>query len=136
MAFPKLHAFLGLLRKYWRSKMQASLPTPDAGEMVLGFKSGDSKLYKRTSAGADTAFIEEGDTRLTDARTPTAHTHTASEVTDFNSAARAQVEAELVAGANITLTPSGSGATRQITIASTGGGANQAEVIGLIIALG
>lgn len=48
------------------------------------------------------------------------HSHTASEVTDFNSAARAQVEAELVAGTGITLTPSGTGASRQITIAATG----------------
>lgn len=53
---------------------------------------------------------------------PTAHTHISTEITDFNSASRAQTEAELVAGTNITITPSGSGATRQLTIASTGGG--------------
>lgn len=41
---------------------------------------------------------------------------------DFNAEARAQTEAALVAGSNITLTPSGSGANRQITIAATGGG--------------
>ena len=39
-----------------------------------------------------------------------------------NSAIRAQVEAEIAAGSNITITPSGSGATRILTIASTGGG--------------
>ena len=50
------------------------------------------------------------------------HTHTASNVTDFNSASRGQVEAMLVAGSNVTLTPAGSGASRTITIASTGGG--------------
>jgi hypothetical protein len=41
-------------------------------------------------------------------------------ISDFASASRAQTEAELVAGANITITPSGAGATRQLTIASTG----------------
>lgn len=45
----------------------------------------------------------------------------ASAISDFNAEARAQTEAALVAGSNITLTPSGSGANRQITIAATGG---------------
>jgi hypothetical protein len=47
---------------------------------------------------------------------------TSAALTDFNSASRAQTEAALVAGANVTITPSGSGATRQLTIAATGGG--------------
>ena len=46
----------------------------------------------------------------------------ASQVTDFNSATRAQVEAELIAGTNVTITPAGSGATRTLTIAASGGG--------------
>ncbi len=54
--------------------------------------------------------------------TPSAHTHTASEVTDYAAAARAQVESMLVAGSNVTLTPSGTGALRQITVAASGGG--------------
>lgn len=49
-------------------------------------------------------------------------TQTAATISDFNSAARAQTEAELVAGANITITPSGAGATRQLTIAAAAGG--------------
>ena len=48
-----------------------------------------------------------------------------TDISDFNSASRAQTEAELVAGSNITITPSGTGATRQLTIASTGGGSAQ-----------
>lgn len=48
-------------------------------------------------------------------------TQAASTISDFSSTARAQIEAALVAGANITITPSGSGATRQLTIAATGG---------------
>lgn len=51
-------------------------------------------------------------------------TQTSSTISDFNSAARAQTEAELVAGSNITITPAGSGATRTLTIAATGGGSS------------
>lgn len=42
--------------------------------------------------------------------------------TTFNSLTRAQIEAALVAGTNVTITPAGSGATRTLTIAATGGG--------------
>lgn len=42
--------------------------------------------------------------------------------TTFNSLTRAQIEAALVAGANVTITPAGSGATRTLTIAASGGG--------------
>lgn len=47
---------------------------------------------------------------------------TASTISDFASVARAETEAELIAGSNITITPASSGATRTLTIASTGGG--------------
>lgn len=60
------------------------------------------------------------DARLSNARTPTAHTHTASEVTDFNEAVDDRVGALLVAGANITITYNDAGNT--LTITSTGGG--------------
>jgi hypothetical protein len=53
-------------------------------------------------------------------------TQTASTISDFNSVTRAQVEAELVAGTNVTITPSGSGATRQLTISA---GAPLAQVV-------
>ena len=58
---------------------------------------------------------------LTGAQVKTLLAVTSADISDFNSATRAQVEAELVAGANITITPSGSGATRQLTIAAAGG---------------
>jgi hypothetical protein len=45
-----------------------------------------------------------------------------SSISNFNETTRAQVEAELIAGTNITITPSGTGATRQLTIASSAGG--------------
>jgi hypothetical protein len=59
-------------------------------------------------------------------------TQTASTISDFNSASRAQTEAALIAGTNITITPAGSGATRTLTIAASGGGgysANRNKVI-------
>ncbi|MDI9407806.1 MAG: hypothetical protein QM523_01005 [Candidatus Pacebacteria bacterium] len=40
----------------------------------------------------------------------------------FNSITRAQIEAALIAGANVTITPAGSGAARTLTIAASGGG--------------
>jgi hypothetical protein len=49
-------------------------------------------------------------------------TQLASTISDFNSASRAQTEAALIAGTNVTITPAGSGATRTLTIAATGGG--------------
>ena len=51
-------------------------------------------------------------------------TQLANTISDFNSATRAEVEAELVAGTNITITPSGTGATRQLTIDASGGGSS------------
>lgn len=49
-------------------------------------------------------------------------TVTSANISDFNAVARAQTEAELVAGTNITITPSGTGATRQLTLSASGGG--------------
>lgn len=50
-------------------------------------------------------------------------TQLAATISDFASTARAETEAELVAGTGITITPSGSGASRQLTFASSGGAA-------------
>lgn len=74
-------------------------------------------IVRRTASG----YTILGDP-LTTAQIQALLALTSSAISDFNSATRAQVEAELVAGSNITLTPSGTGATRQITIASSGGG--------------
>ncbi len=83
---------------------------------------GSCAAASHTHAIGDTTGLQ---TAL-DGKAATAHTQAASTITDFASAARAQTEAELVAGANVTITPSGTGATRQLTIAATGGsgGAN------------
>jgi hypothetical protein len=70
---------------------------------------------------ASGATVNATDAALRDRSTHTG-TQAASTISDFNSATRAQVEGSLVAGSGVTITPSGSGATRQITIAATGGG--------------
>lgn len=49
-------------------------------------------------------------------------TQASSTISDFNSATRAQTEAELIAGTNVTITPGGSGANRTLTISASGGG--------------
>ena len=46
----------------------------------------------------------------------------AAEIEGFAAEARAQIEAALIAGANISIAYAGSGATRAFTIASSGGG--------------
>ena len=102
------------------SQTLATLKT-DLG--LTGTNSGDQTSIvgiTGTKAQFNTAVTDGDIMYIGDA--PTAHTHVSTDITDFNSASRAQTEAELVAGTNITITPSGTGATRQLTIAATGGG--------------
>jgi len=77
-----------------------------------------------TSTNVQAAIVEATD------RAKQTGTQTASTISDFDSASRAQTEAELVAGTNITITPSGSGATRQLTIEASGGGGSVTSVTG------
>lgn len=90
-----------------------------------GFMSGADKTKLDSIASGATANAT--DAQLRDRSTHTG-TQTASTIIDFNSVARAQVEAELVAGTNVTITPSGSGASRQLTI-SASSGASLAQVV-------
>jgi hypothetical protein len=73
------------------------------------------------------------DARLSNARTPTAHTHTSSEITDWNEAVDDRVASLFVAGSNITL--SYNDAANQYTISATAGGggtgANPTALVGL-----
>lgn len=70
---------------------------------------------------ADGATANASDAALRDRATHTG-TQASSTISDFNSASRAQTEAALIAGANVTITPGGSGATRTLTIAAAGSG--------------
>lgn len=54
--------------------------------------------------GGGNKFVTDSDPRNTNSRTPTAHSHVSSEVTDFSEAVDDRVAALLVAGSNITLT--------------------------------
>lgn len=89
-----------------------------ASTSVAGFMSAADKT--KLNGVAVGATQNSSDTVLLNRANHTG-TQAASTISDFNSVARAQVEAELVAGTNVTITPSGSGATRQLTIAISGG---------------
>ena len=86
---------------------------------AAGFMTGADKT--KLDGVATGATANSADATLL-ARANHTGTQTAATISDFNSAARAQVEAELIAGTNVTITPAGSGATRTLTIAATGGG--------------
>lgn len=98
---------------------------PAATTSVAGVMTAADKTKLDGIASGATANAT--DAQLRDRSTHTG-TQTASTISDFNSVARAQVEAELVAGTNVTITPSGSGATRQLTIAASSG-ASLAQVV-------
>lgn len=70
---------------------------------------------------ADGATANSTDAALRDRSTHTG-SQLAATISDFNASSRAQVEATLIAGTNVTITPAGSGATRTLTIAASGGG--------------
>ena len=114
------------------NKNVVSLPTatyPSLTELALVKGVSGSSIQTQLDGKVDenTAIIGATKTKITyDSKgLVTAGADIATtDISDFNSATRAQVEAELVAGTNITITPSGTGATRQLTIASTGGGSS------------
>ncbi len=69
-------------------------------------------------AGADLSYgtVAQGDIALI--------ADTLAQFPTFEADVRGQIEGSVVAGTNITITPSGSGATRQFTIAASGGSAS------------
>lgn len=81
-----------------------------------------------TGTGATNTILGD-DARLTDARTPTAHGHASSGITDFAEAVQDTVAAALVAGTNITVDYNDTAGT--ITLATTGAGAAVTSVDGL-----
>ncbi len=58
--------------------------------------------------------------RATIGAAPTAHAHPSAEISDFAASARAQVEAMLIAGTNLAVTYSGTGASRSATLSVVG----------------
>lgn len=78
--------------------------------------------------GASNKYVTNADARLSDARTPTAHTHPSTAITDFAEAVDDRVAALLIAGTNITLTYDDTANT--LTIAATGGGGSIPGLVG------
>lgn len=79
-------------------------------------------IVRRTASG----YTILGDP-LTTAQIQALLALTSSAISDFNSATRAQVEAMLVQSTNVTFTPSGTGASRQIAVSAAGGGGGAAR---------
>jgi len=77
---------------------------------------------------ADGATANSADATLL-ARANHTGTQAASTISDFNAESRAQTEAALIAGANVTITPGSSGATRTLTIAASGGGGGAVDSV-------
>jgi hypothetical protein len=80
-------------------------------------------LHTRAEA-LEAGKVDNSDPRLSDARTPTTHTHTSAGVTDFTEAVQDAVAALLAAGTNITLNYNDAGNTLTVTAA---GGSFDAE---------
>lgn len=73
-----------------------------------------------TGDASSTQVVLGNDTRLSDARTPTTHTHTSAAITGFAEDVRDTIGTALVAGSNVTITVDDNADT--ITIAAAGGG--------------
>jgi hypothetical protein len=84
-----------------------------------GDLSADRTLSVAFGSTSTTACVGN-DARLSDARTPTAHSHTTGEITGFGEAVDDEVASLLVAGTNITITYND--AANTLTIASTASG--------------
>jgi hypothetical protein len=85
--------------------------------------------FTKLAAVAPGATANSTDAQLRDRATHTG-TQTAVTISDFTASSRAQVEGALTAGTNVTLTPSGTGATRSVQISATAGGGGVSTVTG------
>jgi hypothetical protein len=111
----------------YRALVDADIPAALArdSEVSATYAPIASPTFTGTVGGITKSMVGLGNV---DNTADSAKSFTASQVSDFNSAARAQVEAELIAGTNVTITPGGSGATRTLTIAATAGSGGYATV--------
>ena len=94
--------------------------------------------FTKLAGIANNATANAADSALRDRATHTG-TQLAATISDFIAAVRAEIEAALLQGANITITPSGTGATRQFTIAGAaggGGGSGTVTSVGLSVPTG
>lgn len=125
---------------------QTALAANATDDRARANHTGTQSLDTTTDSATRLAFLAAERTKLTGiateatanssdatllARANHTGTQTAATVSDFASAARAQTEAELIAGTNVTIIPAGTGANRTLTIASTasGGGAGGRSLV-------
>ena len=115
------------------TKLQLDTAISDGNVMYVGDA---PTVHTHTLASITDVTITEADLNsLDDGVNSTLHFHNTdrdranhtgtqltSTISDFDSATRAQIEAALIAGTNITIVPSGLGASRQFTINASGGG--------------
>ena len=85
----------------------------------LAFSAGSLSVSFGTTS---TTACVGNDSRLSDARTPTTHSHTTADITGFSEAVDDEVATLLVAGTNISITYNDAGNT--LTIANTAGSAS------------
>jgi hypothetical protein len=72
------------------ARIEALETTPPDHGALTGLSDDDHPIYLTTGRG-DARYVQGSDSRLTDARTPTAHEHTLADVTDAGTAAAADV---------------------------------------------
>lgn len=74
-----------------RTPAQVKLDLAIAAADVSGLGTAATRNVPASGDAAAAEVVKGNDSRLTDARTPTSHTHTAAQVTDFNSAVDARI---------------------------------------------
>lgn len=79
----------------YRTLTQVKADLAIASGDVSGLGTAATRNVAASGNAASGEVVKGDDTRLTDARSPTTHTHTASQVTDFNSAADGRIAAAL-----------------------------------------
>ena len=79
------------------ARIEALETTPPDHGALTGLSDDDHPIYLTTGRG-DARYVQGSDSRLSDARTPTAHTHTSAQVTDLTEATQDIIGA-MVAGA-------------------------------------
>ena len=96
------------------ARIEALETTPPDHGALTGLSDDDHPIYLTTGRG-DARYVQGSDSRLSDARTPTAHTHPASEVSDSTTTGRSLLTAADAAAARSAI---GAG-TSSLTIGTT-----------------
>ena len=96
------------------ARIEALETTPPDHGALTGLSDDDHPIYLTTGRG-DARYVQGSDSRLSDARTPTAHTHTSAQVTDLTEAVHDAVAALLVGASGVALSYDDAAGTLTIT---------------------